>query len=110
MEEDISPKRLLSLGETVAARGESRVGVWQKREAAAEDGWTRIRVEDKTTKVTFVAPDCDSERIGAILDVTNDATPCNLFERVFPFLVMETKLAKLREEGNEVGAFADFFL
>lgn len=107
--DDESPARVLSLGEMVAARGDLRTGLWEKRAVAAEDGWRRIRLDVPADRVTYIAPAVDPLRVAAQINASRHATPVELFECAFPFDVMAKKLQELRDEGSKVRAFLLYF-
>ena len=92
------PARMLSLGEKVAERAAQRVTTWEKREASIEDGWHRLHIEDKATKVTFDCPHVDEARVPAILNATARDGLAYLFERVFTWELIENKLKRMKDD------------
>jgi hypothetical protein len=84
--------------------GKSKLAIVEKRAVAAVDGWRRVRLDVLADCAVSLA----KRRCIACGGTTNQffwhPTLAELFECVFPFKVMETKLYDLKDEGSKIGA------
>jgi hypothetical protein len=106
---DDVPHRRQSLLELVQERANARTNKKEARRAAEEDGWERIMLEEKATKVTYQAPRVDDAYVEPHLTLGQGATLMDLLLAVFPIEMMEEWLNDLKESHPNVSQYISTF-